>query len=60
MLIIIMVLPKGVREVSDGAHFSFMWLKQCILIATRISKSFNVVFKHCSVRAREPGDEAML
>ena len=39
--------PKGVREVqhhSDGAHFFFMWLKQCILIATRISKSFNVVF----------------
>ena len=33
---------------SDGAHFSFMWLKQCILIATRMSKSFNVVFKHCS------------
>ena len=22
-----------------GAHFSFMWLKQCILIATRIPKS---------------------
>ena len=25
-----------------------MWLKQCILIATRISKFFNVVFKHHS------------
>ena len=31
-----------------GAHFSFMWLKHCILIATRISKSCNVVFKHHS------------
>ena len=43
--------PTGVREVqhhSDGAHFSFKWLKQCILIATRMLKSFNVVFKHCS------------
>ena len=37
------VSPKGVRAVqhhSDMAHF---WLKQCILIAMIISKSFNVV-----------------
>ena len=46
-----------------GVHFSFMWLKQCILIATRISKSFNVLFKrhsdqfHCVIRLSLSGTE---